>query len=138
MSRESRSFNVREAIAWIEQAGSAGVIADPLRRHLRLVNREDLTTGSCATGHCLFAGIAAQSRWQQWLLFANSDNDRIFPIAQAFYADPFVDMHNRMKEALALLGERPKLMGTAGQDFGEYRQWLEAARIDTSISRLAW
>ncbi len=34
---------------------------------------------------------------------------------------------------LALLGERPKLMGTAGQDFGEYRQWLEAANIDTSL-----
>jgi adenosine kinase len=34
---------------------------------------------------------------------------------------------------LALLGERPYLMGTAGQDFGEYRQWLEAAGIDTSL-----
>ena len=34
---------------------------------------------------------------------------------------------------LALLGERPYLMGTAGQDFGEYRQWLDAAGIDTSL-----
>ena len=33
---------------------------------------------------------------------------------------------------LALLGERPLLMATAGQDFGEYRQWLDAAGIDTS------
>jgi adenosine kinase len=33
---------------------------------------------------------------------------------------------------LALLGERPLLMATAGEDFGEYRQWLEAANIDTS------
>jgi adenosine kinase len=33
---------------------------------------------------------------------------------------------------LALLGERPRLMATAGQDFGEYRAWLEAAGIDTS------
>jgi adenosine kinase len=32
---------------------------------------------------------------------------------------------------LALLGERPHLMGTAGEDFAEYRQWLEAAGIDT-------
>jgi len=30
---------------------------------------------------------------------------------------------------LALLGERPYLMGTAGQDFGEYRQWLDAAGV---------
>jgi adenosine kinase len=34
---------------------------------------------------------------------------------------------------LALLGERPRLMGTAGQDFGEYRQWLERAGVDTSL-----
>src|SRR5213083_1173761 len=36
---------------------------------------------------------------------------------------------------LALLGERPFLMATAGEDFGEYRQWLEAAGIDTSLVR---
>jgi len=36
---------------------------------------------------------------------------------------------------LALLGERPLLMATAGEDFGEYRQWLEAAGIDTSLSK---
>ena len=34
---------------------------------------------------------------------------------------------------LALLGEKPRLMGTAGQDFGDYRQWLEAAGVDTSL-----
>ena len=33
---------------------------------------------------------------------------------------------------LALLGERPLLMATAGEDFGEYRQWLDAAGIDTT------
>lgn len=36
---------------------------------------------------------------------------------------------------LALLGERPRLMGTAGQDFDEYRTWLEAAGVDTSLVR---
>jgi adenosine kinase len=36
---------------------------------------------------------------------------------------------------LALLGERPLLMATAGQDFEEYRRWLEAAGIDTSLVR---
>ncbi|HEX4346082.1 MAG TPA: carbohydrate kinase family protein [Vicinamibacterales bacterium] len=33
---------------------------------------------------------------------------------------------------LALLGERPLLMGTAGEDFGDYRAWLEAAGVDTA------
>ena len=37
---------------------------------------------------------------------------------------------------LALLGVRPKLMGTAGQDFGDYKQWLEAAGIDTSLVKV--
>ena len=36
---------------------------------------------------------------------------------------------------LALLGERPVLMATAGEDFGEYRVWLEAAGVDTSHVR---
>jgi 4-hydroxy-tetrahydrodipicolinate synthase len=35
-------------------------------------------------------------------------NDRIEPTARVFYADPFVDMHNRMKEALVLLGKLPR------------------------------
>jgi adenosine kinase len=36
---------------------------------------------------------------------------------------------------LALLGERPMILATAGEDFGEYREWLEAAGIDTSHVR---
>jgi len=36
---------------------------------------------------------------------------------------------------LALLGERPRLMATAGQDFSDYRRWLESARVDTSLVR---
>jgi adenosine kinase len=34
---------------------------------------------------------------------------------------------------LALLGERPLLMATAGEDFSDYRRWLEAAGIDTQF-----
>lgn len=33
--------------------------------------------------------------------------DRLFPINSVFYADPFLDMHNRMKEAQVLLGRMP-------------------------------
>ena len=33
---------------------------------------------------------------------------------------------------LALLGHRPRIMGTVGQDFAEYRAWLEAQGVDTS------
>ena len=35
-------------------------------------------------------------------------NDRIYPLARVFYSDPWSDMHNRMKEALVLLGRLPR------------------------------
>lgn len=35
-------------------------------------------------------------------------NDRMQPITQAFYAPPFLDMHNRMKEAAVLLGRQDR------------------------------
>ena len=35
-------------------------------------------------------------------------NDRIEPLMRVFYADPFVDTDNRMKEALVLLGKLPR------------------------------
>lgn len=36
---------------------------------------------------------------------------------------------------LALLGERPRVVGTVGEDFAEYRAWLESAGVDTSAIR---
>src|SRR5215472_14884990 len=42
------------------------------------------------------------------LAAARRINDRIYPLARVFYADPWADMHNRMKEALVLLGRLPR------------------------------
>ena len=42
------------------------------------------------------------------LAAAQAVNDRIYPLAQAFYKAPFLDMHNRMKECLVLLGRMEK------------------------------
>ena len=39
---------------------------------------------------------------------ARALNERIYPLAKVFYADPWADMHNRMKEALVLLGRLPR------------------------------
>ncbi|MFO7323312.1 MAG: carbohydrate kinase family protein [Chloroflexota bacterium] len=36
---------------------------------------------------------------------------------------------------MALLGMRPRLMGTVGRDFGDYRAWLESVGVDTSTVR---
>jgi len=50
----------------------------------------------------LFAAVTVGN-----LAEAHRINDRLAPLVGIFYAPPFVDMHNRMKEALALLGRIP-------------------------------
>ena len=62
-------------------------------------------------------------------------NDRIYPVTQAFYADPFVDMHNRMKEALVILGRipcatvRPPLVKLPETELARIRKALEDAKV---------
>jgi 4-hydroxy-tetrahydrodipicolinate synthase len=51
----------------------------------------------------LFAAVQAND-----LAAARRVNDRIYPLAGAFYREPWADMHNRMKEALVLLGRLPR------------------------------
>jgi len=63
-------------------------------------------------------------------------NDRLEPLVRVFYADPFVDMHNRMKEALALLGRipaahvRPPLTPIAAAEREAIRRALAAAGLE--------
>ncbi|MBN1231085.1 MAG: carbohydrate kinase family protein [Anaerolineales bacterium] len=37
---------------------------------------------------------------------------------------------------MALLGERQRVMGTVGEDFSDYRHWLEEKGIDTSLCKV--
>jgi len=39
---------------------------------------------------------------------ARAIHERIWPTVEVFYTEPWVDMHNRMKEALVLLGKLPR------------------------------
>ena len=64
-------------------SGSGSVISDLQAKLFRAVQTNDLAT-------------------------AKALNDRIYPLASVFYAQPWVDMHNRMKEALVLLGRLPR------------------------------
>ena len=71
-------------------------------------------------------------------------NDRIEPLMRVFYADPFVDMHNRMKEALVLLGRlprayvRPPLIKITPTEIGRIRQALiEAGLLSAEAGRSA-
>jgi 4-hydroxy-tetrahydrodipicolinate synthase len=45
---------------------------------------------------------------QNDLVRARAVNERIYPLATVFYSAPWVDMHNRMKEALVMLGKLPR------------------------------
>jgi len=62
-------------------------------------------------------------------------NDRLEPLVRVFYAPPFVDMHNRMKEALVLLGRipaahvRPPLTPIPAAEREAIRQALKAAGL---------
>ncbi len=67
-------------------------------------------------------------------------NDRIYPLSQVFYTPPFLDMHNRMKECLVLLGRqdravvRPPLMKLPDDEIKRLGQALDAAGL---LSRAA-
>jgi 4-hydroxy-tetrahydrodipicolinate synthase len=62
------------------------------------------------------------------LAAARQVSDRIYPLVNVFYAAPFLDMHNRMKEALAILGRideahvRPPLRRISDAERGEIRR----------------
>jgi 4-hydroxy-tetrahydrodipicolinate synthase len=70
------------------------------------------------------------------LAAAKSVNNRLYPLQQAFYAPPFLDMHNRMKECLVLLGRlkravvRPPLVKLPEAEIARLKTALQAARIE--------
>jgi 4-hydroxy-tetrahydrodipicolinate synthase len=98
-------------------SGSGSVIADLQAQLFRAVQGNDLAT-------------------------AKHLNDRIYPTASVFYAEPWADMHNRMKEALVLLGRlpravvRPPLVKLSRAEIGRIRDALvEAGLLGAKTSR---
>jgi len=71
---------------------------------------------------------------------AKEIHNRITPTAEVFYSEPWVDMHNRMKEALVLLGKlpravvRPPLTKLPAQEIERIRAALTAAGLLTKDS----
>lgn len=65
--------------------------------------------------------------------------DRIWPIAEACYADPLLDQHNRMKQALAILGRideahvRPPLQPIPDHERAQLRAAVETAGLTRAI-----
>lgn len=75
------------------------------------------------------------------LAAARRINDRMQPVTQAFYGPPFLDMHNRMKEAAVILGRqkravvRPPLMKLSNDEIARIEAALAAAGIGTAGAR---
>jgi 4-hydroxy-tetrahydrodipicolinate synthase len=69
---------------------------------------------------------------------ARRANDRLFPLTQAFYRPPLLDMHNRMKTALHLLGRlphpdvRPPLLPLPSAEIATIAAALAAAGLERS------
>lgn len=78
----------------------------------------------------LFNAVQAEN-----LTKAREVADRIFPLVEVFYADPFVDMHNRMKEANVMLGRmenafvRPPLQKLSEAELNRIRQVITEADL---------
>jgi adenosine kinase len=90
-----------------------------------------VVTGSLAYDYLMtFPG-----RFREHLL-----QDRMHRLTVSFLVDDMRKLRGgvagNITYSLALLGERPYLVATAGDDFGEYRTGLEAAGVDTSGVRL--
>ena len=70
-------------------------------------------------------------------------HESIYPLAEVFYASPAVDMHNRMKEALVLLGKlecaavRPPLVKIPPAEIARIRAALVSARLLDTHRRTA-
>jgi 4-hydroxy-tetrahydrodipicolinate synthase len=91
-------------------SGSGSVIAELQARLFRAVQANDLAS-------------------------ARAIDERIWPTVEVFYAPPWVDMHNRMKEALVLLGKlpravvRPPLMKIGAGEIEQIRRALAEAGL---------
>lgn len=66
--------------------------------------------------------------------------DKLDSISLSFLVDSFCKRRGgiapNIAYTLALLGERPHIMATVGEDFTEYRDWLESMGVDTSMMKV--
>lgn len=66
--------------------------------------------------------------------------DRLSSISLSFLVDSMSKVRGgiapNIAYTMALLGERPRIMATVGEDFADYRAWLEERGIDTSLMQV--
>jgi 4-hydroxy-tetrahydrodipicolinate synthase len=88
------------------------------------------------------SSVVAEQHVELWRCIQRQDlagarrvNDRLYPLVRVFYRPPFIDMHNRMKEALVMMGVlqhatvRPPLMPLSDREKQDIRAALVAAEL---------
>lgn len=89
--------------------------------------------------------LAGSVAFDYLMTFPGHFKDHILPdhldsISLSFLVDSMVRLRGgvapNIAYTLALLGERPRIWATVGEDFEEYRNWLESKGIDTSGARV--
>jgi len=88
--------------------------------------------------------VTGSIAWDYLMRFPGYFKDHILPGQDKLSVSFLVDEKERHRGGtapniaynLALLGERPKIVGAAGMDFEDYRQWLESVGVDTSLIRV--
>ncbi len=90
-----------------------------------------LITGSVAYDYLMtFPG-----RFQEQIL-----PERLASISLSFLVDSMSRQRGgiapNIAYTMAMLGEKPRVMATVGEDFSDYRNWLEAKGVDTSLMKV--
>ena len=66
--------------------------------------------------------------------------ERIESISLSFLVDSMSKQRGgiapNIAYTMALLGEKPRIMATVGEDFADYRSWLELKGVDTSLMKV--
>lgn len=66
--------------------------------------------------------------------------ERLGSISLSFLVDSMTRVRGgvapNIAYTMALLGARPRVMATVGEDFGEYRAWLESKGVDTTLMKV--
>src|SRR5512140_784873 len=104
------------------------------RRHAkepRPVSMDILLTGSVAYDYLMtFPGL-----FKEQIL-----PERLGSISLSFLVDSMSKVRGgiapNIAYTMALLGTRPRIMATVGEDFEDYRVWLEARGVDTALMQV--
>ena len=126
LGRDTCRARIRQTL---EMLGEASTVID---------SRISLKSKALRSNACEFSSRARSLMTTSWS-FPGRFRDHILPDKMHVLSVSFlVDSLTRRRGGtganiaynLGLLGERPVLVGTVGEDFGEYRAWLETHGVD--------